>query len=1143
MKIIKNNFTYLLMILLLSVFTSQANVHKNVPLSELRTSFQSPPDSSRPWVYWFWMNGNLSKEGITADLEAMSNVGIGGALIMSVNFRTPAGKYAYLSDEWRDMFHFAIEEADRLNIKVIKNNDAGWTGSGGPWVTPQTSMQQITFSETHVSGAKNIKVNLSLPPNNQGHYEDIAVYAVPSVQPIDDSQLEITTSGNAISGESLNDLKLKVAIELVDKKKVNPQWILFDYKKPVKIQAMTMNAMIKGHGNAEGYLQVSDDNKTFITVKDIYVAHKGDRETVSFEPVKARYFRLALKPSKVQLDVSEVMFHNTPRIEQWDQKSLYVQSDAILPELGDTQTVNDIINVTDKMDAQGKLTVSLPKGDWNIVRIGHTTTGKKNVPPPKAGSGLEVSKLNKDKVEMHFDNLIGKLVKDVGPLAGDTLMGTHIDSWEIKFDTWDNTLPAEFKKRMGYDMMPYLPATVGQIVKSREITERFLWDLRRVMTDVVADNYFGHMQTLAAEKGLKLSAEAYLYGPMDTLQAAGSVDIPMNEFWTTPNGTEKYGYGARQAASAAHTYDKPIVGAEAFTATPQNAAWTNHPYYLKALGDRMFVRGTNRLIFHRWAMQPWTDRWPGMTFGPYGFNFERTLTWFKQSKAWLTYLSRSQYLLQNGQFHADYAVFVGDTAPYNIASIRDEVHVDGYNFDYINNEIIHQLSVENGELVLPSGMRYKMVVLKNSSLMTLRTLNKINELVEQGGVILGDKPTQSPSLVGYPQSDIEMTRLANKLWSSGASNNNFDDKPGSNKVGKGQIHWHKTPSQVLQAINIIPDVAFNKAGKNIEWLHRYTPDADYYYLSLFRAEAKGVQATFRISGRQPEFWDADTGEMIAPATWQANRNGTTTVTFDLDPSGSVFVVFPKTKTTIDPIKSIRPNKRTSLFVDNGAIKAHVYNKGNYQVETQSGKKQQFSVGKLPEVVAIANPWTLSFPKQFSYKDHLPKPQILNQLSSWSENSDKNVRHFSGTGIYTSSFNLPEHQSAEHKTLLDLGDVQQIAEVKVNGVDFGILWKPPFQVDITKALKQGTNQLEVKVTNVWVNRLIGDAAYPDYLKRTADGTVVEWPQWMLNGEEVPKTGRTTFTTYMPYKKNKKLLASGLIGPVRLIPYVERSLDHK
>ncbi|EWH10505.1 glycoside hydrolase [Catenovulum agarivorans DS-2] len=1154
---------------LLNTVPSVAMAQNQSGATELEQAFKNPADQAKPWVYWFWMNGNLSKEGITADLEAMSRVGIGGALIMEVNFRTPAGKYAYLSDEWRELFKFAMSEAKRLKLKIIKNNDAGWTGSGGPWVTPDKSMQQLTFSEMVVEGGGKFDLSLPMPPHNLNHYQDIAVFAVPAKPALPTKLLEITTSGITYPGASLIDNKFAKAVTANDIK-TKKHWILFDYKQPVEIQAMTIVPKIQSRGEVFGELLVSNDNKNFTKVKDFYIAHKSEREALTFAPVTARYFRINLRgqgldpqPKKpkfnfwkvedfpeVHLHISEILFHNTPRLDSWDEKALFVYSNAKAPEFGQTNKAPEFINITQHLTQDGRLQVSLPKGYWNILRIGHTSSGQKNNPPPKAGEGLEISKLNPQKLKFHFDNLIGKLVKDVGPLAGDTLMGTHIDSWEVKFDNWDDTLPAEFKQRTGYDMIPFLPATVGHIVKSEEITERFLWDLRRVMADVVADNYYGKMRTLAAEHGMQLSSEAYLYGPLDSLQAAGRTDIPMNEFWTTDDGYEKPGYSARQAASAAHTYGKKIVAAEAFTAVPFSASWSNHPYTLKGLGDRMFARGTNRLVFHRWAMQPWTDRWPGITFGPYGFNYERTLTWFEQSKAWLTYLSRSQALLQSGQFQADYAVFVGESAPYDIASFHDKVKVKGYNYDYLNQEIIRQLQFKDGQLVLPTGMQYKLLVLKNSSVMTEKTIKKLAELVKQGAVILGEKPQGSPTLVNYPQSDVNVQNIANKLWA-----NYQQGQAGSNTYGKGKVFWHTDISQVIQQLNLTPDVAFNQAGQNIEWLHRQTKDADVYFLSLFKAQAKGVEATFRISGRQPEFWDAYTGDIVKPAKWRANDNGTTTVFFDLEPSGSIFVVFPKHNHKIahaqggekPPVVSVQPQTGIKTIIKGTdhktSVTAQIFKSGSYQINLAEGQ-QQTPVSttinaKVPAPININTPWQLSFPNQFAYKQQLPQTQTVKTLKSWPEFNDNKVKYFSGTGVYTTTFTIDSF-SKEQKHLLDLGNVQVIAEVIVNGVELATLWKPPYRVDVSEVLKPGKNQLEVRVTNLWINRMIGDAAYPDLFERTPMGGSKGFPDWLLNGEPVPETGRTTFSTYHPYQINDPLQPSGLIGPVKLIPYIEQTL---
>ncbi|MGB2754187.1 MAG: glycosyl hydrolase [Phycisphaerae bacterium] len=472
---------------------------------DLDKGFLSPPDSARPWVYWFWLNGNITREGITADLEAMKRAGIGGVLIMEVNQGTPKGPVAFMSPDWRELFKHVVAEASRLGLEVNMNNDAGWNGSGGPWIKPEQSMQKIVWSETNIEGPKRFEDALPQPQANHSFYRDIAVLAFP-------------TPGA---------------------------------------------------------------------------------------------FRIAEIQSKAL----------------FNRRNVPPAAETRLPP----EMVIDHTRLTDlsaRMDKDGRLAWDVPAGKWTVLRLGHTTTGAMNAPSPDSGRGLECDKLAKEGIEAHFAGMMGKLIDDVGPAAGKALAATHIDSWEIGTQNWTPRMREEFQKRRGYDPLRYLPAVTGRVVDSLEASERFLWDLRQTVSDLLVENYAGHLATLAQQHGLRLSIEAY-GGPCDDMTYAGRADEPMCEFWIHGGAFET----CKEMASAAHTYGKRIVGAEAFTANRWER-WLQHPATLKALGDRVLCEGVNRFVFHRYAMQPWLNYRPGMTMGKWGLHYERTQTWWEQTLPW-----------------------------------------------------------------------------------------------------------------------------------------------------------------------------------------------------------------------------------------------------------------------------------------------------------------------------------------------------------------------------------------------------------------------------------------------------------------------------------------------------------------------------
>ncbi|NLE39105.1 MAG: glycosyl hydrolase family 43, partial [Pirellulaceae bacterium] len=565
------------------------------------------------------------------------------------------GKVDFMTPEWRELFAFAVAEADRLGLEIIMNNDDGWTGSGGPWNTVENSMQVLTSSEVRVKGPSRFEAVLPSPPAKLDYYRDIAILALPD-----------------------------------------------------------------SHDNPDA--------------------------------------------------------EKAPGIENWQAKAGYGRGFRIEPETGDAKPGGipsaNIIDLTSRVDADGRLQWDVPEGNWTVLRLGHTTTGRQNHPCTPHGVGLECDKLSKEAMEKHFDGFLAKLIADVGPLAGKSLIGTHIDSWEVGSQNWTPKLREEFKSRRGYDPTPYYPTLAGHVVENLEVSERFLWDYRKTLADMMADNYFGHLGELAKKHGMIISAEAY-GGDFDHLQAASRMDIPMSEFWvrspepnSPSNSVTMMDPTSEWASSAAHVAGRKIVAAEAFTATDHDGKWHNYPYKIKALGDRMFAEGVNRFVFHRYAMQPWMDRLPGMTFGPWGTCIERTLTWFEPGQAWFRYLARCQHLLQEGDFVADICFFHGESAPnhaYDRAELESRLPT-GYDYDGCNDEAIMNMTVEDGVLALPSRMHYRVLVLPESRFMTPELVAKIRELVRDGAHVVGPRPDKSPSLANYPACDDEVRRLADELW-------------------------------------------------------------------------------------------------------------------------------------------------------------------------------------------------------------------------------------------------------------------------------------------------------------------------------------------------------------------------------------------
>ena len=1152
---------------LLCLSAAAFNAPAAQPSNDLQASFAQPPDAVRPWVYWFWLNGNITKEGITADLEAMARVGIGGVLIMEVDQGAPVGPMDFMGPQWRELFSFVASEAQRLGIEVNMNNDAGWNGSGGPWIKPEESMQKVVFTETNVEGPKHFDDALPQPTAVANYYEDIAVQAFPT----------------------------------------------------------------------PGAFRI--DNL----------------------PVKACYQTGFIMPG---------LIGEAPQDAGIDQAKA--------------------VDLTAKMGKDGRLAWDVPAGQWTIMRIGHTSTGVENAPAPKTGRGLECDKLSKEGMDANFNGMMGKLIADIGPLAGKSLTATHIDSWENGAQNWTARMRDEFKARRGYDLMPFLPVFSGRVVGSLETSERFLWDLRQTVSDLVVENYAGRLQELAQQHGMHLTIEAY-GGPCDDMPYAGRADEPMSEFWV--------GGGAlgtcKEMSSAAHTYGKRILGAESCTAD-DSERWQQYPATIKPLCDHAFCLGVNRFVFHRYAMQPWRDRRPGMTMGPWGVHYERTETWWDMTPAWHQYLARCQHMLRQGLFVADICHFQPEAAPQGY----QEHQRDGYDFDNIGvDALVSRMSVRDGRLVLPDGMSYRVLALPDVRVMTPRLARKVKELVEAGATVIGPKPEKSPSLSGYPNCDNEVRQIADEVWGD------CDGvKIKEHTFGKGRIISGVTPEAVLKQANVKPDFA---SGERLDYIHRATDDQEFYFVANPRPQPVTAACAFRVAGKRAELWWPDSGRIEA-ASMCAEKDGLTNIVLPLGPVGSVFVVFGKkapadslvslarngetiqaaadTKPKVvvtkavygvldDPQKTRDVHEKVQSLVDAGELSFKVarmaegddpafktvktlhvgytadgkvfsavgndedmihltanstriivdkavygvmgdekrtrdvreklqhlldtgessfpvaamaqgddpafnvvktlnleytvdgkhlsatandgatlvlyeapgsgqtvqvtcsadgrltlqtLDSGRFEAVTASGRTVRAEVPELPKPADLSARWEVRFAPNWGAPEHI----TLDKLASLSEQSEPGVKYFSGAATYTKTFDAPGELAGEQRRVyLDLGSVKVMARATLNGKDLGSLWKAPFRVDVTEFLKPKANTLEVTVVNEWINRMIGDEQLPDDSQRNPDGTLKEWPQWLQDGQPSP-TGRFTFTSWRLWKKDSPLRESGLIGPVTL-----------
>jgi hypothetical protein len=1041
---------------------------------DLAGQFAAPPDSARPWVYWFWNNGNVNKQGITADLEAMKRAGIGGVIIMDVveRFAPPPGDADFMSVKWQELFDFAVSEAHRLGLKINMTNGPGWCGSSGPWITPALSMQKLVSTNLTVEGPADFSGLLPRPDTDNQRWRD--TFASTVKYP--------------------------------------------DFYEDVAVLAYPLTQ--------DGSVQ----------------------------------------PAAVQ-------------------------------------------NLTPRLGADGRLNWKVPAGQWIILRIGHTSTGSSTRPPVKGGNGLECDKLSREAMDVHFDHMMRKLISQTG--KDGALVATHIDSWEVGSQNWTPKLREEFEKRRGYDPLPFLPdiissgrsGTAGNLpVGDPAVAKRFRWDFDETIAELLAENYVGRLAELAHEHGLRLTLEGYDLPFGDEATYTQRADEPMTEFWAT-GGSENEAKG-RQMASVAHVMGEDIVGAEAFT-SGDSENWKFTPATIKALGDYEFCQGVNRFVIHRYAFQPYLDRYPGSTMGPWGLHYERTQTWWEMSGAWHKYLARCQFTLRQGQFVAD-LLYLRPELPNQTYFHPDPAPPVGYKYDEISAEaLIKRVEVKAGRLVLPDGMSYRLLVLPTGTrLMTPELVQKLKQLAAAGATMVGPSPTASPSLTDYPKCDTEVAELAAEVWGD------CDGKTTTEHAFKrGKVIWGQPLDQVLKGMATQPD--FTSSVK-LNWIHRRLGDTQIYFVANESAVSVEAECTFRVNGLRPELWNPQTGEITPLALYQETAAGIR-MPLRLEGSGSTFVVFREPAKSFDAVVNFTRDGQPVLTVDKppairilsatygvpgdarrtrdvlakvqslvdrgdfgfqvskmaegddpafgtvktltlqytvngqaftisgqdpeqinlswqvpaavrpadlvgsagGRVQLIAAQPGHYEITRASGRTESADVKTVASPQEIGGPWNVKFPPKWG----APPEITLDHLISLSDSPIEGVKYFSGTATYERAFDWqPGSEDGNQKSeyWLDLGEVQVMARVNLNGRDLGILWKKPFRIDVTAALEPGQNHLQIQVADLWPNRMIGDAA-------------------------LPETKRFTWSSYEPFNTNSPLPESGLLGPVRIVPRPMKQLD--
>ncbi|MCX7284267.1 MAG: glycosyl hydrolase [Novosphingobium sp.] len=1080
----------------------------------LAQQFQDPPSEARPRVWWHWMNGNVTKDGIAKDLAWMKRVGIGGLQNFDANLDTPQvvdKRLVYMTPEWKDAFRFAATEADRLGLELAIAASPGWSETGGPWVKPEDGMKKLVWSERTVAGGKPVRGALPPLPQVVGPFQtaplvenmpgqsvkagpqpnasgEVAVLAVRVAEPALPAPAFTLGDGTKLNATGLADADLRSAVKVpLNSGLAGAMMVRFPRAVTVRsLRLFLPGVKLPFRGvPIKATLEVRE-GAGWRAVTDIPLG--GVPTTRTFPATTGQEFRLALADSSnrgnldmlnaapgavsinffdtgpmTSVNVADFQLVADARVDRAEEKAGYdtvLDYHALASGDGDaggaTPNPDAVIDLTNRVRPDGSLDWTPPKGsDWRIMRFGWSLTGKTNHPAPPEATGLEVDKLDGAAVRRYLEHYLGMYREAVGPdLIGKRgVQALLTDSIEVGNANWTAAMEAEFAARRGYALRPWLPVLAGTVIGSPAQSDRFLFDFRATLAELIADKHYGTVANVAHEQGLKVYGEALEdKRPMlgDDLAMRAHADVPMAALWTFADQgklrTTLLG-DMRGAASVAHVYGKPYVAAESMTSV--NAPWDFAPSNLKKVIDLEFASGINRPVIHTSVHQPSDDKQPGLSLAIFGQYFNRHEAWAELAKPWVDYLARTSLMLQQGRNVADVAWFIGEDSPVT-ALYAEKAPANlptAHAWDFVNAAMLASaLSNDGTEVVSSGGAHYRAIYLGGTSqAMTLPTLERLAALVRGGATLIGEKPRATPS---NADDMARFAALADALWAGAA--------------GKGRVIATQTIDAGLQQAGIAPDFTLSGAANgDVLFVHRKLADGEAWFLNNRRQAPLAGEARFRVTGLQPELWRAETGK-AEPLSYRI-EGGQTVVPLSLLPEDAVFVVFRK------------PATATASAV---TVAAPV----------------------LSTVAKLDGAWTVAFQPGRG----APASITLPNLAPLEQHADPGVRYFSGIATYSTAFTLPKAAKPGQALWLDLGDVGEIAEVTVNGRPAGSVWHKPFRVDISGTAQRGRNTLQVRVANLWVNRLIGDAQ--------------------------PDAQKITFTTVPTYRPDAPLRPSGIAGPV-------------
>lgn len=1295
----------------------------------LEDGFAQPPLEARPWTLWQWMNGNISKEGITADLEAFQKAGLGGAQSFHLDYGLPPGPVEFMSPEWFELYLHAAREADRLGIEIGTHNGGGWSTSGGPWTLPENGMQVVTTTEVRHTGPGTFDQILPqpasyLPPGRPNAYRDIAVLAYPTPRnertTLSAAAPKVTsTGGKGTTAPQLSgDLLTSFVLPAPNAKTVSEVTLAF--AEPFTVRQLILTPE-KRASAFSGVLEASDDGKTFRPIRTFQVFDQPHRQNYPYRQafpvpeVSARFFRVSVDKTAAAAKlilIAELGLSGRETIEDLPGKAFYQRHALSTKPLSSTGrtlqdgavAMTDIVDLTDKLDASGRLRWDAPAGTWTIVRIGHQPNGTLNHPAPAGGEGLDCDKLSREAVDAHWAGMLGRMIEKFGPLAGRSFTKVEIDSWEVGTQNWTPKFRAEFQRRRGYDLLKFLPVFAGQIVDNTESTERFLWDLRRTIADLLADNYAAHLRELANQHGLKLAVENYGTGPFDE---RADLIVARGETGVAGRASRLRADDGRAGVGQLFQFAEHLRRHRGDVGQQEHAVAHAVGHHEAAVAETEAVQeGVGRAEIEVVARRHGGENTAAVSGRRRIFAGEHQ------------HVGDGQALLQQklaapevaeprsagvipprdraAELRADLAE---GEAGLEIGEALEHARVEDH-FVHAGAEDEIAEALEGGRVAVPA------VAAEFAGGEGFGADDAAAVGVRGGG---GEERAALRAAIVHPvhaHRDVghaAVLQVANALW-----------QPTLDAQGHG-VSDQTTPT-ALAALGLAPDFEARGLKPQVAYKHRARPEAEIYFVSNQKYQADEFEACFRVTGKAPELWNAETGE-IAPAPLYREENGRTIVPLRLEAAGSVFVVFrtaradhlvsaqlagqtPSQRQTLeilrahygrfdakahprivdltntrlagvkrimtperfagaDPAPGARKHQLAQYTVDDavlcqavpadsvlelpqlptrfkmsrilygdlnaatapgddaldvtamlrravnhgavslkvdaslaggsplprgarelraeylyngrwnvaflpdgaqldlpgteeanagprefalhttiqGAVELLAWKPGRYEFATAAGKTLTAEIAQIPAAQQISGPWRVTFPPKLG----APAQTSFERLTSWTESADVGVKYFSGTATYVKTIEIPAAWTGRDIALeLDLGEVKNVAQVFLNGQDLGVLWKPPFRVALGRAAHAGSNQLEIKVTNLWINRLIGDEQLPADREWNAKMNLEKWPQWLLDGKPSP-TGQITFTTARHWKKDDPLVPSGLLGPVQLIPAVRKTVS--